>query len=437
MPPSLILDNAHINTVCTKVQLAAGACPAGSVMGTAKAVSPLLEKPLEGTVYLATGYGHKLPDVLAVLKGQVDVNLDGVVSTKNAGLRTSFETVPDVPVTEFTLNLSGGKRGLLQTSANNLCAQVRRATVNMTGQNNRRANSRPIDPPVVRQALRPRQPEASGLVEEDGEMTGSRTMLGRRIHLAILGACLATAMSLFAAGPAEALQYMPHTLEKSIDGSETPSGSFNFDVISVGGRPAERQPLRRRPTVPCIKLFKFTAQGAPSAFTDPSLGGSSEITVAAQAKASSATPRSRSTTPGGPYQGRIYVKNRYDLNASGPSNPAARKSAATFRSLTAGNGMAVSPANGNFFVSGVPLESRAYEYSPDGLKTGVVVDMSQNGYTYGEIEAGPHSEVFAFSGELGIQKYNTASELIDHFPAGGSTIFGIDPVSGDLLVRAV
>ena len=67
------------------------------------------------------------------------------------------------------------------------------------------------------------------------------------------------------------------------------------------------------------------------------------------------------------------------------------------------------------------------------MKTGVVVDMSQNGYTYGEIEAGPHSEVFAFSGELGIRKYNTASELIDHFPAGGSTIFGIDPVSGDLL----
>ena len=138
-------------------------------------------------------------------------------------------------------------------------------------------------------------------------------------------------------------------------------------------------------------------------------------------------PRSRSTTPGGPYQGRIYVKNRYEPEGIWAFEPSGAEVGGNFPLAEAGNGMAVSPANGNFFVSGVPLESRAYEYSPNGLKTGVVVDMSQNGYTYGEIEAGPHAEVFAFSGELGIQKYNTASELIDHFPAGGSTIFGDRP----------
>ncbi len=143
MPPALILDNAHIGDPCTKVQFAAQNCPADSVMGTARAESPLLEKPLEGTVYLATGYGHKLPDVLAALKGQVDVNLDGVVSSKNGGLRTSFETIPDVPVTNFKLSLVGGKHGLLQTSVENLCTTTRRATVEMTGQNNRRANARP------------------------------------------------------------------------------------------------------------------------------------------------------------------------------------------------------------------------------------------------------------------------------------------------------
>jgi hypothetical protein len=143
MPPALILDNDHIGDPCTKVQFAANNCPADSVMGTAKATSPLLEKPLEGTVYLATGYGHELPDVLAALKGQVNVNLDGVVSSKNGGLRTSFETVPDVPVTSFTLSLLGGKHGLLQTSAENLCEKTRRATVDMTGQNNRRTKARP------------------------------------------------------------------------------------------------------------------------------------------------------------------------------------------------------------------------------------------------------------------------------------------------------
>jgi hypothetical protein len=142
MPPSLILDNEHIGNPCTKVQFAANSCPEDSIMGTAVAISPLLEKPLEGTVYLATGYGHKLPDVLAVLKGQVDVNLDGIVSSKNGGLRTTFAEVPDVPVTKFTLSLYGGKRGLLQISSDHLCASAPKASVQMTGQNNRRANTR-------------------------------------------------------------------------------------------------------------------------------------------------------------------------------------------------------------------------------------------------------------------------------------------------------
>jgi hypothetical protein len=142
MPHSIFLDQSHVGSPCTKVQFAANNCPAKSVLGTAVAVSPLLEKPLEGTVYLASGYGHKLPDVLAALKGQVNINLDGIVSSFHQGLRTSFKTVPDVPVTKFTLKLLGGKKGLLVNSAN-LCKAPQLATVNMVGQNNRRANTKP------------------------------------------------------------------------------------------------------------------------------------------------------------------------------------------------------------------------------------------------------------------------------------------------------
>lgn len=142
MPHSIFLDQSHVGSPCTRVQFAAEACPAKSVLGTATAWSPLLEKPLTGTVYLASGYGHKLPDVLAALKGQVNINLDGIVSSFHQRLRTSFTTVPDVPVSRFTLSLLGGKRGLLVNSAN-LCKGAQLATVNMTGQNNRRANSKP------------------------------------------------------------------------------------------------------------------------------------------------------------------------------------------------------------------------------------------------------------------------------------------------------
>jgi hypothetical protein len=142
MPRTMLLDNAHIQSPCTKVQFAAGACPPGSVLGHARAESPLLEKPLEGPVYLASGYGHRLPDLLAALKGQVDINLDARVDSVHGALRTSFETVPDVPVTKFTLNLRGGKKGLLQNSIN-LCSHVERAEVKMAGQNNRRISARP------------------------------------------------------------------------------------------------------------------------------------------------------------------------------------------------------------------------------------------------------------------------------------------------------
>lgn len=142
MPHSIFLDQSHVGSPCTKPQFAANACPAKSVLGTAKAESPLLANPLEGTVYLASGYGHKLPDVLVALKGQVDINLDGIVSSYHQRLRTTFKTVPDVPVTKFTLNLLGGKKGLLVNSAN-LCKSDQLATVEMTGQNNRRANTKP------------------------------------------------------------------------------------------------------------------------------------------------------------------------------------------------------------------------------------------------------------------------------------------------------
>ena len=43
---------------CTRVQYDAQQCPPGSVIGFAKAETPLLEKPLEGPVYLRAGGGR-------------------------------------------------------------------------------------------------------------------------------------------------------------------------------------------------------------------------------------------------------------------------------------------------------------------------------------------------------------------------------------------
>ena len=117
LPRSEFLDQAHIKTVCTRVQFAANACPADSVYGSAIATTPLFDQPFQGPVYLRSS-NHKLPDLVAALHGPVDFNLVGRIDSKNKGIRTTFETPPDVPVTKFTLYMKGGKKGLLVNSRN-------------------------------------------------------------------------------------------------------------------------------------------------------------------------------------------------------------------------------------------------------------------------------------------------------------------------------
>jgi hypothetical protein len=133
LPHSLFLDQSHIQTVCTRVQLAAKDCPKGAVYGHATARSPLLENRLKGPVYLVSS-SHQLPDLVADLRGQVNIQLHGVISSKRGGLKTVFNPVPDVPVKKFVLNMRGGDKSLLVNSTN-LCKGRQTAVLNIKGQN--------------------------------------------------------------------------------------------------------------------------------------------------------------------------------------------------------------------------------------------------------------------------------------------------------------
>jgi hypothetical protein len=136
LPHSLFLDNSHIKTVCTRPDLAAHTCPKSSIYGHAEAITPLLDKKLKGKVYLVPG-GHELPDLVADLRGQVEIQLHGVISSKRGGLKTVFNNTPDVPVTKFILNMQGGEKSLLVNSTN-ICNGKQLAVLNIKGQNGKK-----------------------------------------------------------------------------------------------------------------------------------------------------------------------------------------------------------------------------------------------------------------------------------------------------------
>lgn len=155
LPHSEFLDNEHIKTICTRVQFAAGEvpgdkCPAASVYGYARAFTPLLDQPIEGPVFLRSS-SHPLPDLVAALHSdRININLAGRIDSFGEGrIRTTFEGVPDAPVTKFVLTMLGGKKGLLINSTN-ICKGKHNAIVAFNGQNGKRYVKNPAIKPQCR-----------------------------------------------------------------------------------------------------------------------------------------------------------------------------------------------------------------------------------------------------------------------------------------------
>jgi hypothetical protein len=147
LPATEFIDQFHISNPCKQADFAAGRCPPASVLGSARAYTPLLDKPLEGKVYFrANGGARELPDLVADLNGQVHFVLVGFNDSVGRGeisrTRNTFALVPDAPVSRFELNLFAGKRGLLENSAN-LCRSAPRASVKLTAQNGAVQNTNP------------------------------------------------------------------------------------------------------------------------------------------------------------------------------------------------------------------------------------------------------------------------------------------------------
>jgi hypothetical protein len=110
-------------------------CPPESRVGIAKARTPVLANPLSGPAYFVSHGGVKFPDLVTVLQGEgITVELTGHTDIKGSVTSSTFNTVPDVPVTRFDLTLPQGPHSVL-TAVANVCKSRLTMPTSMIGQN--------------------------------------------------------------------------------------------------------------------------------------------------------------------------------------------------------------------------------------------------------------------------------------------------------------
>jgi hypothetical protein len=154
LPLSLALDTDNANGLCEFVDgsKAEPTCPKASIVGSATAVTPILDQPLSGPVYFVKNVRkdpksgrdiRTLPKLVIPLVGQngVKLTLAGTSTVDNDQLVTTFDNIPDAPVSSFKLNINGGKGGILAVSGADICKATQVAEQQIDGQNNKNADA--------------------------------------------------------------------------------------------------------------------------------------------------------------------------------------------------------------------------------------------------------------------------------------------------------
>jgi hypothetical protein len=127
LPRQLPSRLSTLQKACTAKTFEANpaACPVASVVGHAKAVTPLIPVPLEGPAYFVSYGGAQFPELVVVLQGYgvtLDLHGETFINEKTNVTSSTFRTVPDAPVGSFELTLPPGPFSAL-AAPSGLCGQ--------------------------------------------------------------------------------------------------------------------------------------------------------------------------------------------------------------------------------------------------------------------------------------------------------------------------
>jgi hypothetical protein len=138
LPKQLPSRLTTLQKACIAAQFEANpaGCPAASIVGHAKAITPVLPVAVEGPVYFVSHGGEAFPSLVVVLQGDgVRVNLTASTFISRAGITSStFKSIPDVPISSFELYLPEGKYSALAANGDLCTAKLAMPTA-FTGQN--------------------------------------------------------------------------------------------------------------------------------------------------------------------------------------------------------------------------------------------------------------------------------------------------------------
>jgi hypothetical protein len=154
LPLSLALDPDNAQELCKFVDGQKEACGPKSVVGTAKAFSPLLNRPLTAPVYFVENQRidpktkrviKTLPTLLIPLKGEIAVTVRGTSDVIRGKLVNTFDLLPDAQISRFELDINGGKNGILTVTLDRDACKGKQVTfMDVDGQNGRQ-----FDPQVT------------------------------------------------------------------------------------------------------------------------------------------------------------------------------------------------------------------------------------------------------------------------------------------------